>query len=64
VIPVFIKFSNTKRVGGLFAKMANDKWHQVSKVESEDEYHKFVRDWKKLHIFSSGAKFSYGVPPN
>jgi hypothetical protein len=62
VIPVFVKFTNSKRVGGIFAKMADDKWHKVATVESEDEYHKFVKNWRKLHTFANGTKFSYGQP--
>lgn len=63
MIPVFIKFSNTRRINGLFAKYADEQWHEIAKVNSEDEYHKFIKNWRKLHIFASTAKFAYGSPP-
>jgi hypothetical protein len=62
VIPVFIKFANTRRIGGIFAKYADEQWHQVGKVGSEDEYHKFIKNWRKLHVLANSAKFSYGQP--
>lgn len=60
MIPVYMKFVG-KRCGGIFGKYVDGEWYEVSKVTSEQEYNKFVRSWRKLHIFATQFQFSYGA---